>query len=215
MRYGIAELLKKASEMKTDEERIAFLRQHNTVPLRTILQYAYDPNIKWLLPEGDVPYKPNEDIDQEGMLYVEARRLYLFIEGGNASLRQSRREMIFIQLLEALDKHDADLIVNAKDKKIPYKNITPALVRKAFPGLLPEEDVHDTLEDDIAVIVKEEVIPTVTTDKPKPVKKPPHSANRGRKWWTDGVKSKMAFESPGPTFWLKYGDKNGKDVQAS
>lgn len=193
--------------MKTDEERIAFLRQHNTVPLRTILQYAYDPNIKWLLPEGDVPYKPNEDIDQEGMLYVEARRLYLFIEGGNASLRQSRREMIFIQLLEALDKHDADLIVNAKDKKIPYKNITPALVRKTFPGLLPEEDVHvDTLEDDIAVIVKEQVIQ-------KPEKRP--SNNRGKKWWTDGVKSKMSFESPGPTFWLKYGDKNGKDVQAS
>jgi len=44
---------------------------------------------------------------------------------------------MFIELLETVDAEEAELIIAAKDKKSPYKNITKKLVQEAFPGLLP------------------------------------------------------------------------------
>jgi hypothetical protein len=38
-------------------------------------------------------------------------------------------------MLEALPEDDAQLLIAMKDRKLPYKNITPKLVLKAFPGL--------------------------------------------------------------------------------
>jgi len=91
----------------------------------------------FILPEGAPPYKPCEFLDQEGRLYTEARKLYLFIEGGNPNLNKVKREMLFIQLIESLDQRDAELLIAIKDKMLPYKNITEKIVRAAFPDLLP------------------------------------------------------------------------------
>ena len=57
-KLGIAEFLKEASKQDGRNARINFLREHSTPALKTILGYTYDPNIEWLLPEGDPPYKP-------------------------------------------------------------------------------------------------------------------------------------------------------------
>ena len=73
------------------------------------------------------------------MLYQEARRLYLFLEGGNDNLTALRREQLFISFIESIDKEDAKLMLAAKDKKIPYKGITAKLVNTAFPGLISPE----------------------------------------------------------------------------
>jgi hypothetical protein len=94
----------------------------------------------FLLSNHHHPYKPCEFLDQEGRLYAELRRLYLFIEGGNPSLTKVKREYLFIQLLESIDKQDAELLVAVKDKKLPYKGLTASVVKKAFPGLLPEDE---------------------------------------------------------------------------
>ena len=82
------------------------------------------------------PYKENDLVDQESVLYSESRRLYLFTEGGNPNLKQTRREYLFIQLLESIDKEDAKLMIAVKDKKLPYKGINVDIVNKAFPGLI-------------------------------------------------------------------------------
>jgi len=68
-------------------------------------------------------------------MYTEARRLYLFIEGGNPNLTQLKRESMFIDLLQSISPDDAKLLVAAKDKKLPYEGLTSATVLKAFPGL--------------------------------------------------------------------------------
>ena len=68
---------------------------------------------------------------------VEARRLYLFIEGGHPTLKQTRREQLFIELLEILNPEDAKLLCNIKDKKMPYKGITYNLTKEVFPDILP------------------------------------------------------------------------------
>lgn len=136
MKLSISEILKKASTIKDESARIGWLRQNDSVPLRTVIRGALDPNIKWLLPEGVPPYKENDLVDQENRLYSEARRLYLFIEGGNPGLKSVRRESLFIELLETIDKEDAKLMLAVKDKTLPYSGVTVQVLNKAFPGLI-------------------------------------------------------------------------------
>jgi hypothetical protein len=139
MRKSLSSILKTCSEGKTVNDKVALLQQLATEPVLIILKYAFDPNIKFLLPEGAPPYKPCDFLDQESRLYSELRRLYIFFEGGNPSLTKVKREFLFIQLLESIDKQDAELLCAVKDKKLPYKGMTAAVVKKAFPGLLPDE----------------------------------------------------------------------------
>jgi hypothetical protein len=103
-----------------------------------ILRGAYDPTVKWLLPEGNPPYKVNDIVDQQHRLFTESRKLYLFVEGGNPSLKQMRREQLYIELLEAVDPEDAKLLLSIKDKKLPYPGVTLNIVNLAFPGLIPQ-----------------------------------------------------------------------------
>jgi hypothetical protein len=136
MKLGVAEILKKASEITDENQRIEWLRQNNSVALESMLRGAYDPKIVWLLPEGAPPYKTNDLVDQQHRLYTEARKLYLFIEGGNSNLKQLRREALFIELLETLDPEDAKLLLAVKEKHIPYPGVTKEVVTKAFPNIL-------------------------------------------------------------------------------
>ena len=139
MRLGIFEVLKKTSELSTTAERVEFLRRNQNGALLTVLKYALDPNIEWDLPDSDPPYKPNIYPAQENMLMTEARRLYLFIKGGNPNLKQVRREALYIELLETVHPEDAIVLNHAKNKKLPYKGITAKLVNEAFPGLIEEK----------------------------------------------------------------------------
>lgn len=135
MRLGISEILRKANDAPDDASRVAILLQHDSPTLRNMLELALDPRVKWALPEGNPPFKPNDLVDQQHRLYTEMRKMYLFLEGGNPNLNQTRREYLFIELLETLDPEDAKLVLAAKDKKIPYSNITAKVVATAFPGL--------------------------------------------------------------------------------
>lgn len=137
MKLSVSEILKRADALGSLQERKAFLLQHDSPAIHTILKCVYDPNIKFLLPKGKAPYKPTEFDRQEGRLYSEIRKMYLFIEGGNPNLAQIKREQIFIDLLESIDKQDAELLVAVKDKKLPFKNINRNLVEKTYPGLIP------------------------------------------------------------------------------
>lgn len=135
MTLSISEILANISKLSTAEEKINALRSNASPALYTIIKGALDPAVKWLLPEGKPPYKPNDLVDQQGVFYNEYKKLYLFIEGGNPGLNQVRREYLFIQLLENLDPKDAELLVYVKDKLFPY-NITRDHIEAAFPGLL-------------------------------------------------------------------------------
>lgn len=135
MKKSIYNILKECSEPRTVKERVERLQQAGIPAVLSILKYAFDPNIKFLLPDGKPPYKPNQYVDQEGILYSELRKMYLFIEGGNPNLTTFKREMLFIQFIEGIDKNDAELICAVKDKKLPFKSITADIVKQAFPNL--------------------------------------------------------------------------------
>lgn len=138
-RVGIAEFLDKVSKLKKKEDKIAALKHNDSFVLKTILQGAFDPRVKWLLPSGIPPYKKNDLVDQENVLIRDARKLIYFVEGAYPNLKQIKRETMFIEFLEALAPADAELIVSIKEKKLPYKGLTEDIVREAFPGLLPDE----------------------------------------------------------------------------
>jgi hypothetical protein len=131
----ISEIIEKAAELKTKKEKVDFLRQNDSSALRTVLKYTADPQIKFLLPDSDPPFKLSEAKESQGMLYSEARRLYLFVEGGNPNLTPFKREMLFVQLLEAVDPKDAQLLLQVKNKKLP-KGLDKKLIQEAFEGLL-------------------------------------------------------------------------------
>lgn len=136
MKLSISEILQKVSRTQGRNAKIEMLRQNSSPTLNTILKCAFDPNIKFQLPETDPPYKPNDLPDCEGLLYNEIRKMYLFIEGGKPELPQHKREYLFIQMLETVNEDDAKLLLNVKNKRTGYKTITKKLVEEAFPGLI-------------------------------------------------------------------------------
>ncbi len=138
MKLSVSEILKTASNITNEDHRIAYLKANYSIALESVIRGAFDPAIKWKLPEGNPPYKPNALVDQQHVLYTECRRFYLFIEGGHPTLKQNRREQLFVEMLEALDPEDANLMLAVKEKHLPYPGITPELIRKGFPGVLPE-----------------------------------------------------------------------------
>ena len=132
----MSEVLDKVAKAKTKKQKVELLRQHNTDALRMVLKSSFDPKIEWDLPEGDVPYTPNEAPEgtEHNMLVHEARTLFHYIKGGNPQLTQNRRENMFIQLLEGLHQSVAEIIVSAKDKGLhrKYKGLSANVVKEAF-----------------------------------------------------------------------------------
>jgi len=139
MRLMISEVLQKVSNAKTKAEKIKLLQDYNSDALRTILIINFDESVVSMLPEGSVPYKPNESPKgtEHTLLEKEYRLLFNFFKGGNDSLTQTRREMVFIQMLEGLHADEAEVIVLTKDKKLTdkYKRITFNVVQEAFPNI--------------------------------------------------------------------------------
>jgi CHAD domain-containing protein len=144
MVIGIAEILNKISRMKTTQEKIDALRQHDCLALRVMLQAAYDENVKFALPEGVPPYKPNQLVDQEHIFKKEAEKVRYFIEGFYPNLKQTKREIMFIEFLERLDPADAEMLCSVKDKN-KIKGIMVKHISEALPGLL--QDVREDVQD--------------------------------------------------------------------
>lgn len=136
MYKSIYDFLSDISELKTPKEKVEALVNHrHSQAFKTLFTYAFDTNIKWLLPEGAAPFKPTDVLDVEGRLLHELRRLYLFVEGGNPNLTKMRRETLFIQLLESIHPKDAILLNSIKDRKLPFKGLTKKIVQQAFPDI--------------------------------------------------------------------------------
>ena len=138
-RLLISEVLRKVSNAKTKEEKVALLRKHNSTALRQLLIINFDDSVISMLPEGDVPYTPNDAPvgTDHSRLESEYRGLYRFFKGGQDKLPTLKRESMFVQLLEGLAAEEAELLVLVKDGRMneKYKRITKAVVTEAFPTI--------------------------------------------------------------------------------
>ena len=131
-----SEIATKVNNAKDKPRKLKVLQDHDSVALRQVLKGAFDPNIDWLLPKGDVPYKVNDAPigTDHTILSQEAKRLYLFTKGGDNTLSQNKRETTFIQMLEGLSAEEAEFLIAVVNKKInnKYKGFTANLVKEAF-----------------------------------------------------------------------------------
>lgn len=101
----------------------------NDSALTVLFRYAFVPENKFLLPEGNPPFKPDAaPIGMSmGTLRQELKRLYVFCR---ADISSVRREDLFVQLLEAVHPSEATLLLAIKDQTLTrlYPNITHQLV---------------------------------------------------------------------------------------
>lgn len=97
--------------------------------LSILFKHAFDPQFKFLLPEGRPPFK--KDPAPMGMSYAilrqELRTFYIFCR---QDLKPIKREDKFIQLLENIHPSEAELLISIKDQTLTaqYPNITHQLV---------------------------------------------------------------------------------------
>jgi hypothetical protein len=131
-----SEIATKINNAKDKPRKLKVLRENDSVPLRQVLKGAFDPNIEWLLPPGDVPYTANDAPvgTEHTLLSQEAKRLYLFTKGGDNTLSGNKRETLFIQMLEGLCAEEAEFLVTVVNQKVnnKYKGFTANLVKDAF-----------------------------------------------------------------------------------
>ena len=55
-----SEIFEKVGKLKTKKQKVSYLQDQNTESLRMVIKSSFDPKIEWLLPEGPVPYVPND-----------------------------------------------------------------------------------------------------------------------------------------------------------
>ena len=131
-----SEVLDKVHKAKTKAEKVAILIINDNSSLRMILKASFDPKIEWVIPQGEVPYKKNDAPigTEHTVLQSEARKLWHFVKGADNDTTQPQKENMFIQMCEGLHETEAQLLCDAKDKKLHqvYKGLSKDVVREAF-----------------------------------------------------------------------------------
>ena len=132
------EVLELVSEQKSDLKKIAVLQEYECDILKSLFIWNFDDSVISLLPQGNVPYKPNENPlgTDHSSLRREQRNLYMFVKGGNDALSTIRRETIFIQMLEGLHPKEADIVIAVKDGALEDMYDIPFdVVEEAYPDI--------------------------------------------------------------------------------
>tara|TARA_E500000331_G_scaffold320804_1_gene334620 strand:- start:828 stop:1295 length:468 start_codon:yes stop_codon:yes gene_type:complete len=138
-RLLLSEILRKVSNAKTKAEKIILLRENNSSALRMLLIWNFDESVISMVPEGDVPYTPNDAPvgTDHTRLEQESKGFYRYVKGGQDTLKSLKREAMFVQLLEGLSAEEAELLCLVKDGQLnkKYKRITKTVVQEAFPQI--------------------------------------------------------------------------------
>jgi hypothetical protein len=134
---SLAEIVRKAQKLETEDQKIEWLRQNDSTPLRQLLICTYDTDrIKFLIPNEPPPYKPSQHLDSQGMLHRQIRKLQYVIAGEAVhNISQYKREWVFIEMLESVDPEDAELLCDMVRQK-PLTGLSAAVINKAFGDII-------------------------------------------------------------------------------
>lgn len=147
MKLMIHEVLEKAAEASSKEDKIKILQENNHLALRDILRGGMDDTITFNLPECKPPHDdPNRVGFSRNSLYNQTKRFKYFVKGGpGENMHPAKLEKMFIGILETIHPKEGELLVLMKDKRLiksnnsaHYSGITKKLVQEAFPGLVRE-----------------------------------------------------------------------------
>lgn len=121
----------------------------NGGPLGRLFYHAFTSQGKFLLPEGEPPYKPDSaPIGMSPVRFIgEINKLVNFCR---PDLKQMKRDVMFVQLCEAIHPDEVKILIAVKDQKLTelYPNITRKVVAAAgfIPALTPEEQKQEDKE---------------------------------------------------------------------
>ena len=139
---SVAEILSEASKLKVKKDKVEFLsRYKNREDMEHIIKGAYHPAIEWLVPDGPLPEGvqlsdvPAVDLADDRL--IRAFRQFRYLVKGGPDTPQSKREDIYSNILRAVHKSEAELLMSIVGKKLPYKGMTRALMLEVFPDWLP------------------------------------------------------------------------------
>lgn len=135
--YEIFDDFEKAS---TKEEKVNVLRRNKNWALTNILRGTFDPRVDFSV--KNVKYKPSDAPAGLGYtsIHQELGRAYLFEVNNprvDPNLSQARKEQLLIQILESLEKREAEIYINMLNKRQDVKGLNAKIVKEAFPDLLP------------------------------------------------------------------------------
>ena len=134
---SLAEIVNTARKAETVEEKVAILKRNQSQQLKDILALMCDARWTFDLPETVPPYNESVIHESHGLLYREMRKMPYFVEQrtDGKDLSRIRKEALFIQMLEAIDKDDAKLVLRTTAKE-PYPDLAPEVINEAFPGCI-------------------------------------------------------------------------------
>lgn len=139
---NIYEVFDDFKNAKTKEERLAILRSNDSWALKNVLMGTFHPKVQFVIKK--IP-KYNSVQTPVGFAYNHISdalsKVYLFTEGHpkvSPNLTIQRKEQLLIQILESLEKGEAEVYTNMLKKDLKVPHLTSKLVNEAFPGLLPE-----------------------------------------------------------------------------
>lgn len=141
---SIAEVVDKLRQARTKSERLSILKNNDCAALRGLLRMNFDASLKLALPDGIPPFQKLNCPPGFGdtTLKASARGWYVFSKDLAPSLKQSKRESLFINLLEKLDPREAEILINAKDRKLDL-GLTKKVIDEVFPGLIRSESTKN------------------------------------------------------------------------
>jgi hypothetical protein len=141
MLITIPEILAKVEKAESREDKIKLMQEYNCLALRDVLRGSFDSSITFILPEGTPPYR-KQDVAL-GLTFSNLRKqtpkLRYFVQGGpGENLIPSKREKLFIEILESIHPTEAEVLIAMKDKQLKklYPSLTKELVESAFPKLI-------------------------------------------------------------------------------
>jgi hypothetical protein len=136
---NVYEIFDEFEKAPSKEDKINILRSNATYALREVLRGTYHPNIQFVFEQ--VPqYKPGDSPPglSYSSIHQELGRAYLFEKGNprvSPNLDPKRREQLLIQILEVLEKREAEVFMNMLLKKQVVKGLDAKIVHEAFPDL--------------------------------------------------------------------------------
>ena len=145
MEVSLHEIFTDVAKETSINKKSEILKENDSQGLQIFLRCVFDDKVTWLVPDSKPPYEPNDapEWDLADMrLEQEALKIGRFIQVDGQTpiqgrdLTRTRREQLFIQLLEGLHPSEADLLMSGVKKKIKYKGLTKRVVQKAFPDLI-------------------------------------------------------------------------------
>ena len=129
----IYETLEKIDKLKQHKRKVDQLKDAGDFVVLTIIQGAYNKNIKFNMPPGAPPYEINEGAEEKE---VTKKALGIMVQTVmDTNIVQWKREKIFTDFLKSINPQDAELVIAMKDKDLTsiFPTINKELAQEAFP----------------------------------------------------------------------------------